>query len=241
MGNLLPAARLRRLTHLTAITRKATRWSSTYAMLKRYIAIRGFVHQLNDRTILSLLPTDEQDKEIDILLGILGELESGTKDLQAEDSTILDARNLFDETILLYPDAAKRLGPNADILVSPIFESAVTKLLNNAAGQLSAVERESVCGLQMNFLATQNPSDKPLTLAERAKKRKKTSHEEFNYLDCRFLRPTSNMCERFFSLAKLALTDHRRAMTPQNFEQQMFLKVNNWLWNVSDLVKAMSK
>ncbi|RHY24375.1 hypothetical protein DYB36_011321 [Aphanomyces astaci] len=67
-------------------------------MLKRYVAIRGFVHQLNDRTILSLLPTDEQDNDIDILLGILGELESGTKDLQAEDSTILDARNLFDET-----------------------------------------------------------------------------------------------------------------------------------------------
>ncbi|ETV72065.1 hypothetical protein H257_12857 [Aphanomyces astaci] len=147
-------------------------------MLKRYVAIRGFVHQLNDRTILSLLSTDEQDKEIDILLGILGELESGTKDQQAEDSTILDARNLFDETILLYPDAAKRLGPNADILVSPNFESAVTKLLNNAAGQLSAVERESVCGLQMYSPATQNPSDKPLTLAERAKKRKKTSHED---------------------------------------------------------------
>ncbi|RLO07788.1 hypothetical protein DYB28_011588 [Aphanomyces astaci] len=162
-------------------------------MLKRYVAIRGFVHQLNDRTILSLLPTDEQDKKIDILLGILGELESGTKDLQVEDSTILDARNLFDKTILLYPDAAKRLGPNTDILVSPNFESAVTKLLNNAAGQLSAVERESVCGLQMNSPATQNPSDKPLTLPERAKKRKKTSHEEFKYLDCRFLRPTSNI------------------------------------------------
>ncbi|RHY12878.1 hypothetical protein DYB25_012446 [Aphanomyces astaci] len=162
-------------------------------MLKRYVAIRGFVYQLNDRTILSLLPTDEQDKDIDILLGILGELESGTKDLQAEDSTIL-------------------------------------------ARATSSTRRS--CYTQMR---PSNPSDKPLTLAERAKKRKKTSHEEFNYLDCRFLRPTSNMCERFFSLAKLALTDHRRAMTPQNFEQQMFLKVNNWLWYVSDLVKAMSK
>ncbi|RHZ21784.1 hypothetical protein DYB37_011667 [Aphanomyces astaci] len=161
-----------------------------------------------------------------MLLGILSELESGTKDLQAEDVTILDARNLFVETILLYPDADKRLRPNAEIVVSPNFESAVTKVLNNATDQLSAVEREDVCGLQINYPAAQAPSGKPLNLSEQAKERKKTSHEEFKYLDCQFLRPTSYMCERFFSWAKLALTDQRRAMTSQNFEQPMFLKVN---------------
>ncbi|ETV69095.1 hypothetical protein H257_15065 [Aphanomyces astaci] len=99
-----------------------------------------------------------------MLLGILSELESGTKDLQAEDVTILDARNLFVETILLYPDADKRLRPNAEIV-------------------LSAVEREGVCGLQINYPAAQAPSGKPLNLSEQAKNERRQVTRSSIHLD----------------------------------------------------------
>ncbi|ETV79220.1 hypothetical protein H257_07287 [Aphanomyces astaci] len=48
-----------------AINRNVTRWSSTYSMLKRYVAILTYIRLLVDRNILHLTPTDDQDDEID--------------------------------------------------------------------------------------------------------------------------------------------------------------------------------
>jgi hypothetical protein len=52
------------------------------------------------------------------------------------------------------------------------------------------------------------------------------------YIDCRFIRPTSNVCERLFSLSKFALPDNRKSLLPENLEMQLFLKMNAELWNL---------
>ena len=51
------------------------------------------------------------------------------------------------------------------------------------------------------------------------------------YMDSRFLLPTSNMVERFFSLTGFTLTDYRQRLTPANFEMQLFLKLNRKVWD----------
>ena len=49
----------------------------------------------------------------------------------------------------------------------------------------------------------------------------------------KFVKPTSNMIERFFfSGAKFFLGQHRYAITPEHFESQLFLQANRRFWDI---------
>ena len=52
---------------------------------------------------------------------------------------------------------------------------------------------------------------------------------------------TSNLLERFFSVAGLALTNLRQRLTPEHLEQQLFLKANSKLWNIHTISKVLNK
>ena len=53
-----------------------------------------------------------------------------------------------------------------------------------------------------------------------------TCYEILNHIP-----PTSNRAERFFSAAKLVITDLRKSMLPKNLEILLFLKFNRELWD----------
>ena len=61
------------------------------------------------------------------------------------------------------------------------------------------------------------------------------------YQDVRYLRPTSNMAERFFSKAGFAFGDLRQSILPMNLEMKLFLNVNNQFWSKTDVAKAMNE
>ncbi|KAH9108336.1 hypothetical protein AeMF1_016490 [Aphanomyces euteiches] len=230
LRRVVPAAKLRRLTPLKAKMKNSTRWSSTYHMLQRYVEIKPSVMMIGDREIDALLPSVGQDRLIDELLLVLKDLDTATLALQGEEMSLLDVRNLFDEAMDDYPSASSRLSPDADIVANPDFENGVVKILSQMTNILNESERRSVERLKIDAVAPNEvPIDRPC-LAERAKKRMKKTGDDKQFMDCRFIRPTSNICERLFSMAKLALTDCRRAMHPQTFEQQVFLKVNMAYW-----------
>ena len=64
------------------------------------------------------------------------------------------------------------------------------------------------------------------------KKQKLGISEDDDYMDVRFLIPTSNICERLFSQAGACLNERRLATLPINAEFQMFLRLNMNLWNI---------
>ncbi|RHY44050.1 hypothetical protein DYB34_012661 [Aphanomyces astaci] len=211
LKNLKLAAKLRRLTPLGAINRNVTRWSSTYSMLKRYVAIRTYIRLLGDRNILHLTPTDDQDDEIDALLLVLDELESVTLALQEVATSMLDVRNLFDECMLLHPSASKRLASNSAVVGHADFEVAITKILDQSVSSMSDGQVASVDRLKLPPKALDASQDKPLTLAQRAKKRLKVSADADSYVDCRFIRPTSNIvldnCSSHLSVNSLPICE----------------------------------
>ena len=61
-----------------------------------------------------------------------------------------------------------------------------------------------------------------------------------NFLDTRFILPTSNICERLFSKAGFALSDRRKSIHPAALEEQMFLHINSSLWNIDDVKSGVS-
>ncbi len=60
------------------------------------------------------------------------------------------------------------------------------------------------------------------------------------YMDLRFVTPTSNMCERLFSISGYALDNRRRGIIPANFEKQMFLHANSHVWGIDGVNAAVN-
>ena len=67
-----------------------------------------------------------------------------------------------------------------------------------------------------------------INYADRARKKQKLNRVASSAnIDLKWVKPTSNCCERSFSGARLILTDYRKSMTPYNFECVMQLKYNH--------------
>ena len=118
------------------------------------------------------------------------------------------------------------LGENAEIILNKSFVSALQKILNNRQSNLTAEELLSVSGLQVTRNALEETVEEELSMAARALKRQCISQNVSNFLDVRFIVPTSNMCERLFSEAGHGLNSRRMHTILSNFESQMFLHTN---------------
>lgn len=59
----IPAAKLRRLTHLTAKVSNETRWSSIFSMLDHYINFLEHIRKVDDADIKDHLLTEDEDEK----------------------------------------------------------------------------------------------------------------------------------------------------------------------------------
>ncbi|KAG7369855.1 hypothetical protein IV203_027601 [Nitzschia inconspicua] len=117
-----------------------------------------------------------QKLTIDLLMSILSDLQSVTKALQAENRTVLDVRDLFDEVIKTYPQTKNRLGENASIIHDNVFEIAVQKILKGSEEELTPDESMKVTGLRNETspmegetkTGEERDADAGLSLAEKA-------------------------------------------------------------------------
>ena len=98
---------------------------------------------------------------------------------------------------------------------------------------LTKKEIQSVSHLRSINIHSDNESDKANTntLAsselqaafQAIKKRKMSKLQDVEtFIDLRFIRPTSNICERQFSVSGFAYTKNRQGLLPVNLEMQLF-------------------
>ena len=74
-------------------------------------------------------------------------------------------------------------------------------------------------------------------ILRKAKHRKVQAKSQ--YVDLRFIRPTSNICERLFNVSKMALPDTRKRLLPSSLEMQLFMKLNRHLCDIDLLQSSM--
>lgn len=172
-------------------------------------------------------------------------LESVTKDLQGEKITVSDVEHLFEDVFNAYRPTNDRLGPDANIIHSPNFESAVAKIGDKLVFSLTNAENHSVLSLCRSEPTKTHECKEGnnLLLAERSKKRRRLSKSSGNmtYIDLIFILPISNICERLFSMAGLALTVRRQIRSPVRHEAQVFFSINSHLWSISDVHEVTRK
>ncbi|KAG7342369.1 nucleotide-sugar transporter [Nitzschia inconspicua] len=189
-----------------------------------------------------MMPNHSQKLTIDLLMSILTDLQSVTKALQAENRTVLDVRDLFDEVIKTYPQTKNRLGENASIIHDNVFEIAVQKILKGSEEELTPDESMKVTGLRNETspmegetkTGEERDADAGLSLAEKALSDDVLCPQRL-LMNLHFIVvPTSNMCERLFSEAGYGLNTRRMRTLPSNFETQMFLRTNKTFCGLLD-------
>ncbi|POM71659.1 Hypothetical protein PHPALM_11737 [Phytophthora palmivora] len=228
------AAELERHTSLKPLKVNTTRWSSTFNMLQRYVKIRDAIKMVT--AVEDLLPRPSTHRKIVQLVEKLKDLDSVCINLQKEDRTLADVRLLFDAVASKYPATANYLQPSARIIHSPVFESAVVKLVSDQA--LTAIEEESVARFAVAANAEPATPDREDFATATLRQAKRPLHAtNTEYVDIlRMIPPTSNRCERLFSQCKLILTPLRSSMLPANFEMIVFLRANRDLWDFTSLL-----
>ncbi|KAG3236457.1 hypothetical protein PI124_g18535 [Phytophthora idaei] len=126
LRTLKEAAKLRAETPLPPVLRQETRWSSTFAMLDRYVRLRRIL-SADDDEMADLLLSRSTHRSLQTLLEEMKDIESISKKIQSDGLTLLQARELFDRLLELKPSFASYLASNAEIVHSPAFESGAVK------------------------------------------------------------------------------------------------------------------
>lgn len=112
----ISAPMLRILTPLSAKSNNSTRCSLTYQIVLRYVDIKEHMRQINHPYVKQLLLTKEEIQEVSELLRRLSVLQYFTIKLQPESTTLLDARNLFDDLIQKYHRISTRMSACSGIV-----------------------------------------------------------------------------------------------------------------------------
>ncbi|RAW22135.1 hypothetical protein PC110_g21420, partial [Phytophthora cactorum] len=137
-------ARLRQYTELVAVKSNTTRWSYTFKMLKRYLEIKAAAKQVE--TVEDLVPRARAHRKIEKFCEQMRALESVNKKLQSEETTMADARVLFDGVLQLYPTMKSHLSKEVHIVHSPDFENGIVKGWNG--GELTEDEAAAIASLR---------------------------------------------------------------------------------------------
>ena len=243
------AAHLRNITDLKAVKKNDTRWTSSYDMLARYIRLLPSLLQIEEETVIQKLPAQVENLAIKMLLNQLEKVNKMMIYLQRDDINLKNARGCFDALLKAFPATSVYLAPDARIVHSPEFISAVVKIQRGETSSLSDVEKRKVEALKVEteelnerFYNDNNPENAILEFLEvedahKAKKQKVTEE----YIDLDFLVPTSNCVERLFSIAKYVYTPERQRMLPMNLEMLLFLKVNEQIWTKKFVCEALQE
>lgn len=242
MGKLktaLLAAKLRQLTPLVARTRNETKWSSSFDMVQRYFEIKDFISKIESPDLVPFLLAPMDIKKLEGLLKELKKMEVITKQLQNECTTMAEVRDLFDPVIDDYSDIESLLSPTVEIVHQYHFDWAVLKVQNGQVDLMSLEERLTLRPFEVTeslIQKSQNETQEDLSYVQIALLRRSSGVKKASqqYMNLRFLLPTSNICERLFSNSGYALNDRRRGINPTNLESKMCLHMNNDLWIVDE-------
>ncbi|KAG3150188.1 hypothetical protein PI124_g13109 [Phytophthora idaei] len=123
------AAQLALHTALLPEKANATRWSSVWKMVHKYVRIRDTAKHVP--AVEELLPRLSDHRRILVLHDKLKELQSVCEKLQQHKRTLGEVRALFDACMAKYPVMEEYLKPTTKIVHSPTFEAAVIKVTSS--------------------------------------------------------------------------------------------------------------
>ncbi|KAE8979512.1 hypothetical protein PF011_g22819 [Phytophthora fragariae] len=225
---------------LMPVFRKLTCWSSTFAMIDRYLAIYAKLDRVDDE-LADFIPTPRENVNIKELYEDLKNLESGSKKLQTSSVFLLDVRMLFDHVMMHYPTTKSQLAVTVTLVKFPDFENGIVKLLAGKWRSLTRGDRLSVAKLPQSDGATALDEPEPPVTKKRSFAEAVMADESAapGQVDLRRVPPFSNDVEQMFSRADIIYSRPRRSLNLITLETVLFLQYNPKLWDASAVAPAV--
>ncbi|ETM98322.1 hypothetical protein PPTG_19612 [Phytophthora nicotianae INRA-310] len=224
LRTLTQSAELRLKTSLRPITRQQTRWGSTFAMLNRFFELLPFL-DADDEELAVPLPSHGVKRRLKNLLGELKDVESVSKAQQGGEVNLLDVRVWFDGLIAKKESYSTYLE----------FESGCVRLLKGQALRLTRGEKAALEAFGVSPVAQgerQGDDDEAgASFVERLRKHRRLEQYQPAYELLSRIPPTSNVVERFFSVARTTFGLQRHSLLPYTLEMLLFLRQNERFWD----------
>lgn len=247
LQSTLNRAKLAKYTPLKPVNRNATRWSSTYKMLKRFNEIYVFIKALAevDEDLLKLLPDEAHIQHLGVWLSDLQFLWECSEYLQRADCTIAEARATFNVILHKFGSSeystkkSNYLSTGSSSIHDTNFENAIFSIQmgvdltpNEAKGVSHLVAAPAVAPTGENgTFATINSELCRLQNVRNAVGKR--------YIDTSFIPATSCEIERLFSRAKFIRNSLRARLDLENFESLLYLYYNKKFWDKDTLHKIL--
>lgn len=220
------AAKLRRTIELQPLKKNDTRWTSTYSMVERFFALLPHLDEFSDdETITELIPTKIKQIVLKALMKKMSDFHETTLELQKASTSVVLVRRLFDGLSSKYPAVESFLAESASIIAKTNipFETGLCKVVS---GNDNLTDAEVAALKPFENSSINASSNGSLSFVESITKKSRLS----NYPNLGFIPPSSNLVERFFSQAKLIVTDRRNRLSPFSLEMILYLKFNSSFW-----------
>lgn len=248
--------RLAVVTSLNPEVRNDTRWRSTFLMLRKYLklvtATDNFSACSFDRSTLNLIPTDDENEIVKEIIKSLKKFDEMCCWLQKDDPSdvkMSKVRFYFDKLIADFPVTQNYLGKDSDLVHSPDFDNAISKIQlafdhGKVTVNLSTAERTAVAAYALgsevqerdNEEEEEEDGDEPSFIMEGNNEyESKRAKKQPPYRSTLHISPTSNIVERLFSRCGIIMRPHRRLMDPSTLEMLVMLRFNRDLWNERDV------
>ncbi|KAG6614858.1 Tubby-related protein 3 [Phytophthora cinnamomi] len=186
------------------------------------------------------MPSPACNRRLRGLLKDLKKVESVSKALQGEGVSLLDARVWLDGLISIKPHYARFIGPRAEIVHSPDFESGCVKVLGGNTSRLTRAEKLILTPFAVsNQPAETNNDEEEESVVEQLQKRRRLAANETKYKLLHIFPATSKKVERFFSVARITFGHERHGLMPISLEMILFLRENTAYWDAKTVDEAM--
>uniref|UniRef100_H3GKY9 BED-type domain-containing protein n=1 Tax=Phytophthora ramorum TaxID=164328 RepID=H3GKY9_PHYRM len=212
-----------RSTDVTPLRAKETRRSLTL-MLERYVRIRDAIKHVD--AVDDLVSKPAAHRCAISLIENLKTFNSICKKLQEDTIPMSAVRVLFDKMTEIYPVTEEYLLPDAHIVHSPAFESAVVKVeaLEPFELEAAAVPTQATSGSGVST-RSRNAAEDFATALLRSDAATPQLSPRYSPIVAAML-PTSNLCERLLLQCKLVMTPQQSSLLPVNFEMIAFVRAN---------------
>ncbi|KAI3657095.1 hypothetical protein MP638_005789 [Amoeboaphelidium occidentale] len=199
----------------------------------------------------ALIPDHDSEEwnKLKIMHTILSKVDETTRYLQTSNLNLMDAKEAIDlllENLREIGDVANELIPIIEEFCSDSYSQvapyadfvrAAKKVLNDPLVAVTDDERQLLVDFEKEFsidtavdISPIKDSATQLEILHKRKKRKILENDlrirshKLAYHGLESICPTSNICERLFSLAGLIWTDIRKSMLPKTMEMLLFLR-----------------
>ena len=252
------AALLRQETHLLPERHNATRWSSVFLMLQKWLLIHGAVGAVRNfpLSVTSKIPSAVEHQDIIRLVEHLKKFQGITLELQlggTERCTLEEERKMFDDIIRRIenlPDddpfsgtVLSHLKVDSSIINNPDFENGIIKIQSGKEADLTDSEITAVkifkkpASIPQNHAAgSPEPTGYASSIREILRAEKRQRIETSDYRRTLHVSTTSNICERLNSNARLIMNYLRKHMDPDTLHLILFLKHNRDFWKAEKVI-----